>query len=91
MRQRHVCVIDQRLLAADDGIGRNAEGQRAIIDPIVVRHEVMAFNATVVKGQDIGVRFKNAEVFQKVIGHAVSFAPCRAALATHLFRTMDWP
>ena len=49
---RHVRVVDQRLVAVDDRVAGDAERQRAVIDPVGAVGEAVALDAPVVEGAD---------------------------------------
>ena len=50
--QRDMGVIDQRVIAVVDGIGRDTEFEGTFVDPVRAGHEAMARNSPVIVGQD---------------------------------------
>ena len=63
-------VIDQRLIAADNGVGGDAKRQRTIVDPIRAGCKAVACHAAIIEGEDAGGGFQHAQMLGQ--GHGAS-------------------
>jgi hypothetical protein len=65
MCQRNVRVIDERVLAIDDGVAGDAERKRTVVDPVAAGGEAVSWNTTVIEGQDRRVGLENTEMHHR--------------------------
>jgi hypothetical protein len=60
-----VRVVDQRLVAVDDRVAGDPQGERTVVDPVQGLGEAVALDATVVEGEDPAGRAKDAHVVHR--------------------------
>ena len=69
MGQRDMGVIDQRRIPADQRVRGDAQRQRPVIDPVRAIGKALAFDPSVIEGEQAGMRLQDPDM-RRQVGHA---------------------